>query len=843
MSRFETAPKHHGKRAASISHTDGVLRADSPKVDALDVRPSSSLLLHGNWDSSRSSLDQNLCWILLLLVFLTGAFSYSLAHSERARRHKRLKEGRQARIEDFASALRARLRSADRDLRAFAQTNELPNRDSDGAALPPIVLGAVRVSPTEHCLHSSGTPPILATGVRLHFDRRAHPRHAQVACVRGHELGIRLIALTRTADDSVEPVPDTLALLLDADLLVEGLLEDFELPPDILVTREDGRALYPGVTHTDTIEGRIEHAFEALPKDLWHIRYRPVAPVRELPFDYEPFAHCLLILLATCLVLALIRARWHRRFDRQLAANAAIERDYLVASIENSTDGFVIFDTAGKVLYANSPMRRMLTPLPLEHVAEASHFIPARVLAKIRRALRRGENARERFERIDPPGQHFEAVASPLTTLATSAFTVSLRDVTREIAYERALQHRRETRALGHLTADLAHGLNNHLTVLLGQIDLGRWHADDGLHARLDEVTRTALAASEALRPLLAFCHATPFGAASVELGDAVRESCEHFTRLRRPSRAIRVVDQSDGAACVTGDRALFQMALEQLLANAHEACCEKGEIEVTIATEPGHSQMWQLSVRDDGVGMSLSARQRAFETCFSTKQRDVSSRSSASPADDPAQARGLGLTIAMTVVHHLGGSIDFDDSVSVGTRVVVLLPKAEPSDGPDPQAALEIPRPRLPIRVLIADDKAEIRSIAERVLAQAGHTVWTAADGRAALEVWQAHRDEIDVLLLDCRMPGMHGDEVLRKIRESSDVPAVLSSGFSTDALQRPALATALLPKPWQPAKLVEVLERCVHAARARDDSRDGRTAPRLTLQEAEGGTSRDQR
>jgi len=65
---------------------------------------------------------------------------------------------------------------------------------------------------------------------------------------------------------------------------------------------------------------------------------------------------------------------------------------------------------------------------------------------------------------------------------------------------------------------------------------------------------------------------------------------------------------------------------------------------------------------------------------------------------------------------------------------------------------------------VLVVDDEAVVRAGISRVLAQQGLSIHTAADGSEALTIMEQH--PIDIVLLDIKMPGMDGMEVLKHLR-----------------------------------------------------------------------------
>ena len=67
---------------------------------------------------------------------------------------------------------------------------------------------------------------------------------------------------------------------------------------------------------------------------------------------------------------------------------------------------------------------------------------------------------------------------------------------------------------------------------------------------------------------------------------------------------------------------------------------------------------------------------------------------------------------------------------------------------------------------ILVVDDDDGIRGMVAFYLDRHGYTVWQAANGQEAVEVYQQHRDAIAVVLLDVRMPGLDGPQALQALR-----------------------------------------------------------------------------
>jgi len=116
---------------------------------------------------------------------------------------------------------------------------------------------------------------------------------------------------------------------------------------------------------------------------------------------------------------------------------------------------------------------------------------------------------------------------------------------------------------------------------------------------------------------------------------------------------------------------------------------------------------------------------------------------------------------------------------------------------------------------VLVVDDEADVRELYADRLAD-GYDVSTAASGSEALDVLD---DSVDVVLLDRRMPGLHGDDTLDRIRASGvDVRVAAVSGVSVglDVIGLPV--DAYLEKPVDSAALRDAVDRLVRVARYDD-------------------------
>ena len=111
--------------------------------------------------------------------------------------------------------------------------------------------------------------------------------------------------------------------------------------------------------------------------------------------------------------------------------------------------------------------------------------------------------------------------------------------------------------------------------------------------------------------------------------------------------------------------------------------------------------------------------------------------------------------------------------------------------------------------RILVVDDKADVRLLLVAVLERAGHEVIEAADG-TTVQTWVTDASP-DVIILDLMMPGMDGWETLARLKSSPelrDVPVIISSVLHEDAdlaKARQLGAVDYIPKPWGASDLIQ--------------------------------------
>ena len=143
---------------------------------------------------------------------------------------------------------------------------------------------------------------------------------------------------------------------------------------------------------------------------------------------------------------------------------------------------------------------------------------------------------------------------------------------------------------------------------------------------------------------------------------------------------------------------------------------------------------------------------------------------------------------------------------------------------------------------VLIVDDEESIRDATERILTRMGYRVFKAAHGEQGLEILAT--EKIPLVLLDLKMPGIDGMEVLRRIQERKlNILVIIITGFATietaiEAMKRGAYD--FITKPFEPDQLRIVVNRALERVRLREEARRAELERQRTLADLDTEKSR---
>ena len=285
---------------------------------------------------------------------------------------------------------------------------------------------------------------------------------------------------------------------------------------------------------------------------------------------------------------------------------------------------------------------------------------------------------------------------------------------------------------------------------------------------------------------------------------------------VRAKEKRLRFSLSYDGPIpeTINSDRIRLRQILINLCANGIKFT-EAGTVQIMSRFLPESSAL-QFEVSDTGVGIPSHMQARLFQPFT---QADTS-------ATREFGGTGLGLAITKRLVDLMRGSISFETELDKGTTFKVTIPVETPQKKEfngalnDRRSDPATEGSRIDCRVLVVDDRPEMRSLFRYFIEEAGGRVSTAEDGRTAVEAVRSAETEgqpIDLVLMDIQMPGVDGYEATRNLRAegfANAIVALTASAMKTD--RERCLAAGCndyLTKPVQPDQLIDLIGRYCHS------------------------------
>jgi signal transduction histidine kinase/ActR/RegA family two-component response regulator len=391
-------------------------------------------------------------------------------------------------------------------------------------------------------------------------------------------------------------------------------------------------------------------------------------------------------------------------------------------------------------------------------------------------------------------------------------YRATTRDISKEKELEAQLLQAQKLESLGTLVGGIAHDFNNMLTSILGftELLLQEVTPENHIHDDLERIQVLSLRAADMVRQLMTFSRHSRSQKNSMLLYPFLEELTKLLERMI-PENIEVALKLAAEDLIVEADPTQLQQVVMNLAVNARDAMPGGGRLVIEAAraqldeafcrAHPDVRPGWYalLSVSDTGAGIPLAIRARIFDPFFTTKV--------------VGKGTGLGLPVVYGIVKSHAGAIEVESQVSQGTTMKIYLPLSE-----QPVVQQAVPSADL-LRgtetILLVEDEPLVLEFGRTALEHFGYRVLTAQDGLEALAVFQAHQDEIALVILDVVMPRMGGRETARELKHRSPTLAVLlATGYDSpeeaDGEPNETETYAFLRKPYR----IRELARAVRAA-----------------------------
>ena len=377
--------------------------------------------------------------------------------------------------------------------------------------------------------------------------------------------------------------------------------------------------------------------------------------------------------------------------------------------------------------------------------------------------------------------------------------------------------------AVRRLAAGVAHELNNLLLVVQGYTEMALAEEDAGPQtlAHLAEVRAASVRAASLAEDLLTVGQRGRISPRMLQLNESISRVLPSVRAEAADGVEVRLSLAPDLPAVFSDDEQIARLA-SALCAHTWSVMPAGGRLTIgtqATAPDPSGQRRVLMTFADTGAPVPADLRPRLFEPFL--------------PWRADSKGLGLELSIAYSVMHRLGGTIEIENPPEGGAKFVVSFPvrdEAPAGDQGSMQPSKEMPvLPRRttgePVEpgqtILLAEDDEGLRTLAMKILAREGYEVLVARDGQEAVDLFEVNKDAVRLALIDEVMPRMGGRAALARMRRSvPGLPAVLCTGYtwSLDGkTQEDGEILDILPKPWRPRELLRIVRETLETHRAR--------------------------
>ncbi len=265
--------------------------------------------------------------------------------------------------------------------------------------------------------------------------------------------------------------------------------------------------------------------------------------------------------------------------------------------------------------------------------------------------------------RFDGSSFDAEVISCPLCTVDQElVYQTIIKDISRMKSWEDKMLQSERLTAMGKLSGEIAHEINNPLGGILLYANLIKEDLSPGHEAEknLQKIIKLATKCRIIAKGLLNFGRSSSRGYDPVDLNHVIKEMFSLIEDHKLFSEVDTKLELEEGLPHLVGDRGQLEQAVLNLMINAAEAMDGKGRLVITTRSMRNPDSI-QLTVEDSGPGIAENARVKIFEPFYTTKRS--------------GRGTGLGLSITHGIVQRHGGRIFVATSRLGGAIFTVNLP------------------------------------------------------------------------------------------------------------------------------------------------------------------------
>ncbi len=455
--------------------------------------------------------------------------------------------------------------------------------------------------------------------------------------------------------------------------------------------------------------------------------------------------------------------------------------------LEANPDPVIVYDMEGKVIYFNPAFTGVFGWTLEERLGEKMDvFVPEEAWRETKVMIEK-VLAGERFSGVETRRYNKNRDIVPVSISGAIyrnqdghplGSVINLRDISEQKRLETQFQAAQKIEAIGTLAGGIAHDFNNLLMGIQGRTSLmlNDINSSDPHLEHLKGIEDYIKSATDLTKQLLGFARGGKYEVKPTNLNELVTKSAELFGRTKKEVSIHKKIQKN--LRIVEVDRSQIEQVLLNLYVNAWQSMPGGGELYLeteNVLLDDGFVKPYELksgkyvkiSVTDTGVGMDKATLERVFDPFFTTREM--------------GRGTGLGLASAYGIIKNHGGIINVYSEKGKGAAFNIYLPASEKVVVKEKELSLDILKGVETI--LLVDDEEMIIDVGRELLKKLGYKVWAAKGGKAAVELYKANKDKIDMVILDMIMPHMGGGDTYDMLKAiNPNVKVLLASGYSID-------------------------------------------------------------
>jgi two-component system, cell cycle sensor histidine kinase and response regulator CckA len=496
------------------------------------------------------------------------------------------------------------------------------------------------------------------------------------------------------------------------------------------------------------------------------------------------------------------------------------------AALQSAANAILITDRNGKIISVNKAFIRLTGYSQEEVIGSKPNILKsgnhsAAFFQSMWKTILSGEVWKGEIENKRKDGSLYteDMTITPVRQARgeISHFIAIKQDITDRKKLEQEILQSQKIQSIGTLAGGIAHDFNNILAIILIYASLLERSEDSSREKILESsraITRAVGRGKELVRQILTFARKTDVVFEPVSVPDLIHELLsmlkETFPKVITFSESIE-----ENIPFISADRAQIHQVILNLYVNARDAMPQGGTITIKVEkqakyyvqkTFPAADQDAYIciSVTDTGEGIDKAIIPRIFDPFFTTKEM--------------GKGTGLGLAVVYGVLQSHHGFVGVESEQGYGTTFKLYFPIPFVSEEVATVSSLlkSIVVGGTETILLVEDESLLVDSVSN-LLKLKGYKVYTSMDGIDAVNIYNEHKQEIDLVITDIGLPGITGKDEFKLLKEINPrVKVVLASGFFEPEMKIELIkegAKGFIQKPYVPEDILRVIREALDA------------------------------